>query len=203
MGKVRSVVALESQNRSLVITSKALQHEHAASLCRFCIHATVFYNYWSLGRQVTPHRLVFYNAAVAESDESARLVNVRRFLMGMTSDRSADVLSLLSPTVVYTVPGEGPMSGVFRGPAEVHEHIAELFRITSGTFEVLKWVDWLVGLNHIAALQTAQAQGSGAIFRGNVVYVVETDQHDLLSSIRLFFENQVAAEAFFGRLRWE
>ena len=123
--------------------------------------------------------------------------------MGMTSDRSAEVLSLLSPTVVYTVPGEGRMSGVFRGPAEVHEHIGELFRITSGTFEVLKWVDWLVGLNHVAALQFAQAQGSGAIFRGHVVYVVETDQNDLLNSIQLFFENQVAAETFFGRLRFE
>ncbi len=140
---------------------------------------------------------------MAESDESARLANVRRFLVGMTADRAADVLSLLAPTVVYTVPGEGPMSGVFRGPAEVHEHIGKLFSITSGTFEVLKWVDWLVGLNHVAALQFAQAQGSGAIFRGHVIYVVETDQHDLLSSIRLFFENQGAAEAFFGRLRSE
>lgn len=83
------------------------------------------------------------------------------------------------------------------------EHIARLFRITSGTFEVLKWVDWLVGLNHVAALQFVQAQGSGAIFRGHVVYVVETDQHELLSSIRIFFENQIAADAFFGRLRWE
>jgi hypothetical protein len=123
--------------------------------------------------------------------------------MGIATDRSADVLTLLSPAVVYTVPGEGPMSGVFRGPAEVHKHIGELFRITSGSFETLKWVDWLVGLNHVAALQLAQAQGSGAIFRGHVVYVVETDQHDLLSSIRLFFENQVAAETFFGSLRWE
>jgi len=96
--------------------------------------------------------------------------------MGIATDRSADVLSLLSPTVVYAVPGEGPLSGVFRGRAEVSEHIGELFRITSGTFEVLKWVDWLVGLNHVAALQYAQAQGHGAIFRGHVVYVVETDQ---------------------------
>jgi len=140
---------------------------------------------------------------VAASGESARLDNVRRFLMGITTDRSADVLSLLSPTVVYSVPGDGPLSGDFRGPAEVSEHIARLFRITSGTFEVLKWVDWLVGMNHVAALQFVQAQGSGAIFRGHVVYVVETDQHELLSSIRIFFENQIAADAFFGRLRWE
>jgi len=123
--------------------------------------------------------------------------------MGIATDRSADVLSLLSPTVVYAVPGEGPLSGVFRGRAEVSEHIGELFRITSGTFEVLKWVDWLVGLNHVAALQYAQAQGHGAIFRGHVVYVVETDQHDLLSSIRIYFENQIAAETFFGNLQPE
>jgi len=148
-------------------------------------------------------RRVLYSGDVSASGDSARLDSVRRFLLGIAKDRSADVLSLLSPTVVYAVPGKSPLSGEFRGPAEVGEHIGELFRLTSGTFEVLKWVDWLVGLNHVAALQFAQAQGSGAVFRTHVVYVVETDPQDLISSIRVFFENQSAAESFFRSLQWD
>ena len=120
--------------------------------------------------------------------------------MGITTDNSRDVLSLLAPDVVYTVSGHGPLAGVFRGPVEVYEHIDKLFSATSGTFEILKWVDWLVGLTHVAALQFAQAQGGGVIYRNHHMYVIETDQNDLLTTIRIFFEDQAEADTFFGNL---
>ena len=134
------------------------------------------------------------------SAEPARLVNVRRFLMGLSADRPEDVASLLAPGVVYTVPGHSPLSGVYHGTAEVHDHIRHLFRATSGTFEVLKWVDWLVGLSHVAALQFVQAQGDGIVFRSHLVYVVETDLHDLITGIRVYFENESNVDAFFASL---
>jgi ketosteroid isomerase-like protein len=137
---------------------------------------------------------------VPESAEPARLVNARRFLMGITTDNSRDVLSLLSPDVVFTVPGQGPLAGVFRGPVEVYEHIGELFTATSGTFEILKWVDWLVGLSHVAALQFAQAQGGGAIYRNHHIFFIETGENDLLTNIRVFFEDQTDADTFFANL---
>jgi hypothetical protein len=137
---------------------------------------------------------------VPEPAEPARLVNSRRFLMGITTDNSRDVLSLLSSEVVYTVPGEGPLSGVFRGPVEVYEHITKLFSLTSGRVETLKWVDWLVGLSHVAALQFAQAQGRGVVYRNHHMYVIQTDQRELITDIRLFFEDQSAADAFFANL---
>jgi ketosteroid isomerase-like protein len=137
---------------------------------------------------------------VPESAEPAHLVNARRFLMGITTDNSHDVHSLLSPDVVFTVPGQGPLTGVFRGPAEVCEHIGKLFRATSGTFETLKWVDWLVGLSHVAALQFAQAQGGGAIYRNHHMYVIETGEDHLLTNIMVFFEDQTDADAFFANL---
>lgn len=120
--------------------------------------------------------------------------------MGMTGGESHNVLALLSPDVVYSVPGHSPLAGVFRGPAEVGEHCAKLLSATSGTFEVLKWIDWLVGSSHIAALQLAQAQGEGMIYRNHHIYVVETDEQDLLTSIRIFFQNQAEADGFFGSL---
>ncbi len=123
--------------------------------------------------------------------------------MALSTDHSADVLSLLAPEVVYTVPGHGPMAGVFRGPEQVQEHITDLFRLTSGTFEVLKWVDWLLGLSHVAALQFVQAQGDSLIFRAHVVYLVETDRDDLITSIRILFEDESDADTFFSTLRHE
>jgi hypothetical protein len=137
---------------------------------------------------------------VPASAEPARLVNARRFLMGITTDNSGDVLSLLSPDVIFTVQGQGPLAGVFRGPVEVSEHIGKLFRATSGTFEVLKWVDWLVGLSHVAALQFAQAQGGDVIYRNHHMFVIETGENDLLTKIRVFFEDQTDADAFFASL---
>jgi ketosteroid isomerase-like protein len=137
---------------------------------------------------------------VAESAEPARLVNTRRFFMGMTGDGAHDGLSLLSPDVVYTVPGRSPLAGVFRGPAEVREHCAKLLGATARTFEVLKWIDWLVGSTHIAALQLAQAQGGGMIYRNHHIYVVETDRQDLLTKIHIYFENQAEADGFFSSL---
>jgi ketosteroid isomerase-like protein len=137
---------------------------------------------------------------VSDTAEPARVVNARRFLMGISTGNSAEVLSLLSPDVVYTVPGQSPMAGVFRGPVEVYEHISKLFRMTSGAVETLKWVDWLVGLSHVAALQFVQIQGGGAIYRKHHLYLVETGEDDLLSSMRVFFENQTEADSFFTNL---
>jgi ketosteroid isomerase-like protein len=139
---------------------------------------------------------------VSEAGEPARLVNVRRFLMGITANKSDDVLSLLAPDVVYTVSGHSPLAGVFHGPAEVHEHIDKLFRVTSG-LEILKWVDWLVGLTHVAAMQLAQAQGGGVVYRNHHLFLVETNQHDLLTDIRVLFEDQDGADEFFTRIARE
>lgn len=118
--------------------------------------------------------------------------------MGVTTGRSADVLPLLAPDVVHTVPGRSPLAGVFRGPAEVDEHLTGLFRATSGTLETLQWVDWMVGERHVAALQSVQAQARGIIYRNRHLYVIEAGEDDLLTSIRVYFEDQSQADAFFA-----
>jgi len=123
--------------------------------------------------------------------------------MGIMANKSDEVLDLLAPDVVYTVPGHSPLAGVFHGPAEVHKHIDKLFRVTSGRVEILKWVDWLVGLSHVAAMQLAQAQGGGVVYRNHHLFVVETDRHDLLTDIRVLFEDQDGADVFFTRITRE
>jgi len=126
---------------------------------------------------------------LSDATEPARLVNARRFLMGITNGLSADVLPLLAPDVVYTVPGHSPLAGVFHGSTQTDAHIRQLFNATSGTFDVLKTVDWLVGLTNVAVIQFAQAQAGGVIYRSRHMFVFETDRHDLLTNIWLFFED--------------
>jgi hypothetical protein len=108
-----------------------------------------------------------------------------------------DRVQLLSPDVVFTSPGDQRFAGVFHGPEEVARHIVELIDYSKGTFEVLKWVDWMVGETHMAALQYAQAQNAGRIYRGYHLYLLESDSEDRLSDIKIFFEDQAAADRFF------
>src|SRR5580698_34717 len=129
--------------------------------------------------------------------EPQRLINARRFFLSYSREHVGDAVQLLSPHVVYSVPGHSRLSGVFRGPDEVQRHIVKLIDFSRGTFEVLKWMDWMIGETHITALQYAQAQTTGRIYRGHHIYLLEFDPDDLLSVIRVFFEDQVAADQFF------
>jgi uncharacterized protein len=118
----------------------------------------------------------------------------------MSSGRIDEAITLLSPDVVYRVPGRNPLAGVFHGPSEVREHIVKLVADTAGTFEILKWVDWLVGLSHVSALQFVQAQGGGTIYRSHHLYLVQTDDDDFLKDILVLFEDQHEADRFFSHL---
>ncbi len=96
------------------------------------------------------------------------------------------------------MPGQNEISGVFHGPDEVRSHLATLVEYSRGTFEVLEWMDWMVGETHMTALQYAQAQRGARIYRGHHLYLLESDSDDLLSDIKVFFEDQAAADRFFS-----
>jgi hypothetical protein len=49
---------------------------------------------------------------------------------------------------------------------------------------VLKWIDWMVGESHIAALQYAQMQRTGMLYRSHHLYVVKHDQNNGLDPVR-------------------
>src|SRR5271167_1762700 len=115
--------------------------------------------------------------------ESTRLINVRRFFQSIWASPVNIPIELLSPDVRYSVPGHGAMSGVFHGPSEVRDHLSKLYEFSHGTFDVLKWVDWLEGDTHVVALQYGQAQHQKTIYRGHQVFLVECDENDLLSDI--------------------
>jgi ketosteroid isomerase-like protein len=135
---------------------------------------------------------------MANLPEPARLVNVRKFFMSFTTERIDEVDHLLSPGITYTVPGKSALAGVFHGSEEVKRHLAKLLTLSAGTYDVIKWEDWLVGETHIAVLQTLQMQRRGAIYRGRPLFLIESDDDDLLADIRVYFEDQEDADAFFA-----
>jgi len=106
-------------------------------------------------------------------------------------------MHLLSPGVSYTVPGTNALAGTCHGPAEVRGHLAKLLSMSNETYDVIKWVDWMVGDDHVAALQYAQIQRQHSIYRGHQLFLVGFDQDDLISEIRVFFEDQERADRFF------
>ena len=118
--------------------------------------------------------------------------------MGYTTDKLDDVVRLLAPEVTYTVPGRNAISGVFHGRDEVKHHLASLLAFSSGTYDVLKWIDWMAGDSHVAALLSVQLQRNGVKFRGQLMYLVETDHNDALSDIRVLFEDEEDANRFFS-----
>jgi ketosteroid isomerase-like protein len=132
------------------------------------------------------------------SPEPARLVNVRKFFLSLSNEQLDEVDHLLSPGITYTVPGKSSLSGVFRGPAEVKGHLAHLLTLSSNTYDVLQWVDWMVGESHIAVLQSVQLQKDRAIYRAQTLFLVQNDPDDLLSDIRVYFENQEDFATFFA-----
>ena len=134
---------------------------------------------------------------MVNSPEPQRLLNARQFFLSFSLTPLDDAVRLLSSNVVFTVPGHHKLSGVFHGPDEVRRHIAMLIDYSKGTFEVLKWVDWMMGETHMTALQYAQAQNAGRIYRGHHLFLLESDSDDLLSDIKVFFEDQAAADRFF------
>ncbi|MGD0392943.1 MAG: hypothetical protein ABSC41_09880 [Acidimicrobiales bacterium] len=113
--------------------------------------------------------------------EPQRLINARRFFLSYSKEHVDEAVQLLSPHVEYSVPGNSLISGVFRGPDEVRQHIIKLIDFSRGTFEVY-----------------AQAQSDRRIYRGHHIYLLEFDPDDLLSVIKVFFEDQASADRFFA-----
>ncbi len=124
---------------------------------------------------------------------SRRLANTQRFFISFATNTLDPTEHLLSSKVTYTVPGRSALSGVFRGPDEVKAHICRLHRFLNGTYDILKWVDWLEGESHVAGIQYVQVQSHRIRYRGHQVYVVTFDENDALLDIKILFEDESQA----------
>lgn len=135
-----------------------------------------------------------------EPREPVRLTRAREFLTRCFAGDFDQATPSLAHNAVYYVPGAHLLAGEFHGAEEIVRHLTNLLTMTRGRVDVLKWDDWMVGNPHVTVLQHVQAQYSGSIYEGRQLYLLKFDVDDLITEIRVFFEDQARADRFFGRL---
>jgi len=104
---------------------------------------------------------------------------------------------LLDPTATFRVPGSHRLAGTFEGPQAVARHVEELLRQTHHTLDVLKWEDWMIGFNNLAALVSMRAQRHGAIDTFRAIFLITRSQDDKIRKVEVFFSDQAEVERFF------
>jgi ketosteroid isomerase-like protein len=105
---------------------------------------------------------------------------------------------LLSPRVVYRVPGNHVLAGVFSGREEVTAHLTTLLERTKGTYDALKWDDWLQGEHYVAALADIRIQVAGRSSTERILFLVKFESDDAIAEVIVFFQDLRAVELLFG-----
>jgi ketosteroid isomerase-like protein len=108
---------------------------------------------------------------------------------------------LLDPQVVDIVPGASAPSGVFRGVQAVAAHLSNLLRLTEDPIDVLKWEDWMAGVDNVAGLANIHLQREGQQHDFRVIFLVSvTDDggEQRISRIESFYRDQAALDRFFS-----
>jgi ketosteroid isomerase-like protein len=135
---------------------------------------------------------------MSEATESTRLQTAQRFLLNIGHPNVDEAIAALSPSVAYRVPGTHRLAGTFTGREAVTRHLVELVEGTLGTFDAVKWDDWLEGSLHVAALAQIHAQKEGRLFSGRVLFLVKFDSSNLIDNVEVFVEDEQSFSYFFG-----
>jgi ketosteroid isomerase-like protein len=128
----------------------------------------------------------------------SRLAIAQKFLTHIGHRDFEEVLDLLAPNAVYRAPGHHELAGVFTGRDEISAHLQTLFERTQGTFDTLKWEDWMLGEYHVAALADVHVQIQGYRYNSRHLMLVRFEGDDKIAEIILFFEDERSLERLFG-----
>jgi len=123
-----------------------------------------------------------------------RLATAEQFVMHIGHRDFDRSIELLSPNVKYRVPGNHALAGVFSGREEVTGHLIDLVDRTAGSFDALKWEDWMLGENHVAALADIHIQSAGQRYEGRVLFLVRFDIDDKIVEIVVYLEDERGLE---------
>lgn len=108
---------------------------------------------------------------------------------------------LLDPQVVYLLPGRRPPSGAFKGVQAVAEHLTDFLQLTEDPIDVLKWDDWMAGVDHVAGLATIHLQREGQQHDFRFIYLIsvaESGRAGKITRIEAFLSDQAAFDRFFS-----
>lgn len=133
-----------------------------------------------------------------EPTKLTRLEAAQKFAMHIGHRDRDNAMELLSPSVTYRVPGGFALAGLFSGSEAVATHLCDLVARTLGTFEAVKWEDWMVGEYHIAALADVQVRIEARRFAGRILFLLRFDMDDKIDEIVVLPEDPRAVERFFS-----
>jgi ketosteroid isomerase-like protein len=108
---------------------------------------------------------------------------------------------LLDPQVVDVVPGTHAPSGVFQGAQAVAAHLSTFLRLTEDSIDVIKWEDWMAGVDNVAALAEIHLQREGQQHDFRVIFLLSVTEDDgvhRISRIESFYSDQAAFDRFFS-----
>lgn len=121
--------------------------------------------------------------------DDERVVRARRFFLSILRGDVEAGLGELAPDAEYHVPGRHRLSGTFRGRSEIGEHLHRLFELTAGDVDPVKWVDWMVGVDHVSVLVRTVMEAGHHRATGEHLFVVSFDPDGLIRRVRLFSED--------------
>jgi ketosteroid isomerase-like protein len=127
-----------------------------------------------------------------------RIEVAREFFQRAIRGEVSTAVEFLDENVSYHVPGSHQLAGHFSGPQAVAQHLGKLLQFTKRTVEVLKWEDWMVGVNHVAALIQLSVQHRTADQSLRAIYLVMLTDDSKIRRIEMFFDDQAAVERFFS-----
>ncbi|MCU1488719.1 MAG: hypothetical protein JWM85_124 [Acidimicrobiaceae bacterium] len=127
-----------------------------------------------------------------------RVAKAQEFLGRLVDQQAERATALLSPVVEYRLQGRYPLAGDFCGPAQATGHLAKLFSEIDGTLDLLKWEDWMLGGQHVAALLVIGMQRHGRRLDAEVLILLGFTVDDQISAVDVFFKDEQQAERFFA-----
>ena len=113
----------------------------------------------------------------------------------------AAACDLLDPQAMYVVPGTHAASGVFQGVQDIAAHLATFLRLTEDPIDVLKWEDWMAGVDNVAGLARISLQREGQQHDFRVIHLVSVTEYlgrHRISRIEAFYSDQAAFDRFFS-----
>ncbi len=131
----------------------------------------------------------------------SRVTVVQEFFQKFFGGDVSAACDLLDPHVVDVIPGTHAPSGVFQGAQAVAAHLSTFLRLTENPIDVLKWEDWMAGVDNVAALGKIHLQREGQQHDFRVIFLVALTEHDgrqRISRIESFYSDQAAFDRFFS-----
>lgn len=128
---------------------------------------------------------------------SHRLERAQQFMADIGRSDVEGAAGLLSPTATYRVEGAHSLSGTFSA-GEVVDHLLAMVRRTSGTFDITKFDDWLIGQHFAGCVVQVTFHADGRRYSGHVFFLFRFDQTDRIDRVTVHFEDAEGISRFFG-----